>query len=446
MANSLQAIRRNGIEQIIAVPNVQESKLYRGKPVNLAQGLLVGLGSLAVAAGIVGILIGRNVIPLKVGNNLNLFLGGGSALVALGAASVATSFFMKSEGLRQLRIASFNVGEEKDWGTLAAKKAIALETPKDVSAVTNEEVERFKQKNSGDVTENGVTEYQSFDKRNRTSPLHAQKVAIQLGNLINESPSIILLQEYVDDKYDTHVQIKDLLLNSGYTIVGVPKVQGDRTGIGLDTAVAYKTHQFRPIFGRKVGEESNGSVFVDLKHHATGTVVRAWSGHLQGFNAAHVNTPQSTVHVGDRQFREELDTYESTRYQPHITVGGMDSNSTRLNNLYPLHPARIQMATDDPIGYITDQQSYAPTFVDVNDGLKRKYDHTFVKINRGLAAGIKDPQIRDFNIVGINPIEEANHFQHSNLLNPMNDPMSDHLPVISVINFAKRRFAVPFLG
>lgn len=303
--------------------------------------------------------------------------------------------------------------------------------------------------------------------------LHSTKVANFFSTIISPfKPSIVSLQEFEFNKNSSYDAMFSLLKKNGYGVIGLGCL-----------AIAFEEAKFEPLGSCATFDEKNNffsykqvtlrpGLLVDLMDKKKSVIVRVVSDHLKGFNAqkrkeeslkknSHDSLPDSYLdrairlvkryHIddtipGDAALDLSLETisklqtvkynvkskceyigglsFEKYQQSPDITLYCLDGNSTSKDwgKIHNLHPKRMRLF--DIRGYKRDEKNISFTIMDKMDFARRKYDYIYAKVSgKNSQLDVQDTILKKIN--------------NSGLLKNPGELVSDHLPVLTTINFQK---------
>lgn len=342
-----------------------------------------------------------------------------------------------------IKVTSFNVGSPRDWQNLYTRARWKTKKQKDFVAAADFKV----QQEAFYAFEHGEGISQEMVIQNMPN-----KIKAHLGALIREfDPHVICLQEYFFQnklKDNAHLPIKQMLESSGYRIVGESKPGSGRID---DKAIAFKDEVFECLNIGMTFKEGlqEPAVYADLKHKASGIMIRAVTNHVSGFNGVqqkqkNTNKPAEKPFL-PAHFQDRLKFFEQSERtghgdialdrslngldqdgSPDVIIYGLDANTTSKESsnhkMERLHPKRLRLFK--MYGYVTDTENRNATIMDFNDWQPRKYDYIWVKSIQN-----------DIHVTVVDHIFQT--INHPALLKDPEAIMSDHLPVLSTVKIIK---------
>lgn len=249
-------------------------------------------------------------------------------------------------------------------------------------------------------------------------------------------PDIICLQEF-SFKAPEHKSIKDFLERAGYDLIGTET---------KDTVIAYKNDRFTPHTSKILDSDNAPTITADLKHSASGKIIRVISDHVPGFNSQkyieEASNKKSSSEIqenirtltenGDNHLKRVLqDTnlvakslferlFKPSNEEPVLIIYAGDTNSSNAKvykSLSPIYPERLGLL--EKFGFTTDPTDTEPTLTEHNTRLPYKYDHIFAKAVKGTVS------IEHEEIEGLTGEKMLAKYGREN--------MSDHVPIFAKI-------------
>jgi len=252
-------------------------------------------------------------------------------------------------------------------------------------------------------------------------------------------PDIICLQEF-SFKAPEHKPIKEFLERAGYELIGLET---------KDTVIAYKNDRFSAQTSKILDRDNAPTITADLKHSATGKVIRVISDHVPGFDSKQyleeagkktsssetAESLRSLTENGDNHLKRVLqDTnlvaksffgrlFKQSNEEPVLVIYAGDTNSSSAKvyrPLSPIHPERLGLL--EKFGFTTDNTDTEPTLTEHNTRLPYKYDHIFAKAVQGTVS------IKHEKIEGLTGETMLAKYGREN--------MSDHVPIFAKIKLS----------